>query len=139
VRHVHQTKPAQHRIKGSIREIEFLSVHGTGLNLFKSTFTGDLLRKVNYPFRDVGGQNVSARADTFGGTDRWFTGPGRDIQNALTWLNTGHVKQLAGNLSIPKIQSGSPAPPCSTVLVPLLSLRILVPRCVEWGVLFGHD
>jgi hypothetical protein len=79
VRHIHQTKPTQHRIKGSVREIKFLAVHGAGLNLFESTFTGDLERKLNDPFRDVGRQHVTARANSFGGTDSRFTCAGGDV------------------------------------------------------------
>ena len=100
-------------------------------NLFESTFTGDLERKLNDAFRDVGREHVTARANSFGGTDSRLTCAGGDVQDALTWLNPGQVEHLAGHFAIPTIQSGIPASPCCAVLVPLLSLRVLVLRCVE--------
>ena len=131
VRHVHQTKPTQHRIKGSVGEIQLLAVHGAGLNLLEPTFTRDLERKLNDPFRDVGRQHVTAGANSFGGTDSRFTCAGGDVQYALTWLNLGQVEHVASGFAIPTIQSGIPAAPCGAILVPLLSLRVLVLSCVE--------
>ena len=129
--HVHQTKPAQHRIKGSVREIQFLAVHGARIDLFESTFTGDLERQLDDPLGDVGRQHVTAGPDPFGGTDSRLTSAGGDVQDALPRLNAGQVEHLAGHFAVPTIQSGIPAPPCRAVLVPLLSLRVLVLRCVE--------
>jgi hypothetical protein len=79
VRHIHQTKPTQHRIKGSVREIKSFAVHGAGLDLFEPTFTRDLERKLNDPFRDVGRQDVTAGTNSFGGTDSRFTCAGGDV------------------------------------------------------------
>lgn len=54
-------------------------------------------------------------------------------------LKIDRMEHLARNFAIPPIQNGIPASPCCAVLVPLLSLRILVLRCVERGLLFGHS
>jgi hypothetical protein len=80
VRHGHQTKPTRHRIEGPVGEFGFLAVHGAGLDLPEPAFEGDLARKLDDPFRDVGRQHAAAGAHPFGGTDRRFTGPGGDVQ-----------------------------------------------------------
>ena len=122
VRHVHQAEPTQHCIEGSVRQIQCLAVHDARLDLLEPAFFGDLARKFDDAFGDVGRQHVTARANSFGGTDSRLTCAGGDVQDALTGLNPGQVEHLAGHVAIPTIQGGIPASPCRTVLLPLLVL-----------------
>ena len=138
VGHVHQAEPAQHGIEGRVRHIQFLAIHGAGLDLGEPPFAGDLARKFDDAFRDVGRQHVTCGTDPFGGTDSRLTRAGGDVQDALALPNPGQVQHPAGHLAIPAIEDGIPAPPRRAVLVPLRSLRALVLRSVEGGLLFGH-
>jgi hypothetical protein len=138
VRHIHQAKPTEHRIKGSVGKIQSLAVHGAGLDLLQPPFTGDLERELDDAFRNIGRQHVTAGTNSFGGADGRFTCAGGNVQDALIPLNPGQVEHPAGGFAVPAIQYGIPAPPCRAVLVPLLTLRVLVLRCIERQLLFGH-
>ena len=83
MRHIHQSQAAEHRVEGSVGEVQTLSVHHAGLNLPETTFPGDLLRKLDNALGNVGSQYVTFGTDVLGSAQCWLAGTGRDVEEAL--------------------------------------------------------